>query len=181
MFTKIAVKVLIFIAVVIGGLLIYASFQPKDYFITREIKIKASAEKIFSWINNSKKANEWMPWVELDPQVIMSYSGPDEGVGSVSSWVSEGQMGTGSAEVMESVSNQVVKTRLIYTKPFETTQFAEVSITPEDEQSKVTWSVKGENNLIGRFFCIFMNMDKMVGGLFDKGLAKLKTKVEATN
>ncbi len=42
----------------------------------------------------------------------------------------------------------------------------------------MTWKVDGQNNFVGRLMCIFMNMDKMVGGMFEKGLAKLKTTVE---
>ena len=38
--------------------------------------------------------NAWNPWSEIDPQVQMSFSGPEEGVGSKTSWNSEGEMGT---------------------------------------------------------------------------------------
>lgn len=50
----------------------------------------------------------------------MTYSGPEEGVGAVSSWESPGQMGTGRAEVVESNLNQNVKTKITFTKPMET-------------------------------------------------------------
>jgi hypothetical protein len=36
----------------------------------------------------------------------------------------------------------------------------------------------GENNFVGKAFCLFMNMDKMVGGDFEKGLAQMKTVAE---
>jgi hypothetical protein len=37
----------------------------------------------------------------------------------------------------------------------------------------------GTNNFIAKAFCLFMSMDKMVGGQFDKGLASMKSVVEA--
>jgi len=37
----------------------------------------------------------------------------------------------------------------------------------------------GENNFISKAFCLFMNMDKTVGGDFEKGLAQMKAVVEA--
>jgi hypothetical protein len=37
----------------------------------------------------------------------------------------------------------------------------------------------GKNNFIGRAVCLFMDMDKMVGGEFEKGLNQLKSIVEA--
>ena len=37
----------------------------------------------------------------------------------------------------------------------------------------------GRNNFMSKAFCLFMNMDKMVGGDFEKGLANMKSVVEA--
>jgi hypothetical protein len=38
--------------------------------------------------------------------------------------------------------------------------------------------MSGKNNFVAKAFCLFMNMDKMVGGDFEKGLAQLKTVAE---
>ena len=135
----------------VGGLLVYAAIRPTEMMIFREIVIGAPAETIFPYINNSKKANDWMPWKDSDPEVAMIYSGPEEGIGSKSSWESTGQMGTGEALVLESVENQVVKTQLTYTKPFEMTQLAEISLTPVEGGTSVKWSVSGHNNYFFRF------------------------------
>lgn len=172
-------KILIVVVLIILGIVGYAAFQPKEYSVQREVTIDAPPQVVFPWINNSKKMGEWMPWSEMDPKMVMTYSGPEEGVGATSSWQSDGKMGVGEATIIEIVPNQVVKTKLEYTKPFEGTQMAEISITPSGSQSVVKWSVQGENNLIGRIMCLFMNMQKMVGGSFEKGLAKLKQKVES--
>lgn len=163
----------------ISLLLLYVGVQSPKMNISRELLIKASPEAIFPFINNSRKANDWMPWSESDPQVVTVYSGPEEGLGSKSSWESPGKMGTGQAVVVESVLNQIVKTQLTYTKPMEMEQLAEFSLTPNPEGTFVRWSVSGNNNFIGRLVCVFMNMDKEVGGNFEKGLNKLKTLVEA--
>jgi hypothetical protein len=37
--------------------------------------------------------------------------------------------------------------------------------------------MSGKNNFIGKLFCLVMNMDKTVGGDFEKGLANLNTLV----
>ena len=174
-------KVILGVLVLLAGFLTYVAFQPSEMYIVREIFIKAPSEKIFPFINNSQKANSWMPWQESDPGAIMKYSGPEEGVGSTSSWDSPGKMGTGKAEVVESVPNQTVKTKLTYTKPMNMSQMAEVSLTPSADGTIVKWSVKGNNTFLGRLMCVFMNMDKMVGGQFEKGLTKLKNQVEAGN
>jgi hypothetical protein len=173
MILKIALGLVALIALVV----VYAALQPSSYSISRSAEFKASPEAIFPWLNNSKKAGEWMPWSAMDPKMKMSFSGPEEGVGSQSAWTSDGKMGVGSATVVESTPNQSVKTKLVYTKPFEGEQLAEISITPAAGGSVVKWSVTGKNNLVSRIFCMFMNMDKMIGGSFEAGLANLKQKV----
>jgi hypothetical protein len=171
-------KVIGTVVIVLVLFLSYIALQNPNYKISRQQIINASPEAIFPWINNSKKTNEWMPWKDSDPNVQMKYSGPDEGVGSVSSWDSSGNMGVGKAEVVESIPNKLVKTQLTYTKPMEMSQLAEISLAPAANGTMVTWSVSGTNNFIGRVFCFFMNMDKMVGGEFEKGLTNLRKIVE---
>ncbi len=69
----------------IAAFLLYVAFQSPTYVISRDRTFQATAEEIFPYINNSKLADSWMPWSEVDPKVQMTYRGPDEGVGSISS------------------------------------------------------------------------------------------------
>ncbi len=171
-------SVLIAIGVLVGIFLIFIARQSSAMKISRELLVKAKPETIFPYINNSKKTDEWMPWRDSDPGAKMNYSGPEEGVGSMSKWDSPGKMGAGQAVIVESTPQRVVKTQLTYTRPMQMSQLAEISLTPQDGGTLVRWSVTGKNNFVGRIFCFFMNMDKMVGGEFEKGLAKLKALVE---
>lgn len=172
------IKILIAFVLLLGGFLLYVALKPSACNISRETIVKATPEVLFPYINNSKKMNEWMPWQESDPGVKMTYSGPEEGVGSKSSWDSSGKMGTGNAVVVESILNKSVKTQLTYTKPMEMAQLAEMTLTPVDGGTKVTWSVDGHNGFMFRLMGVIMNAEKMVGGEFEKGLAKLKTTAE---
>lgn len=167
--------------VLIAAFFTYVSFQPSDFLVSRELHIKAKPEIIFPYINNSKLTNEWMPWKDSDPSVEMVYAGPGEGVGSIASWDSKGQMGTGKAEVVESVPNQAVKTQLTYTKPMEMHQMAEMTLTAKEDGTVVKWTVSGQKNFISKVMCTFVNMDKMVGGEFEKGLLKLQALVEKSS
>lgn len=172
------IKIGLGVAAALVAFLIFVALQSPDYIISREVIINAPAERIFPFLNNSKLAERWGPWLEVDPQAKMSYSGPDEGVGSRASWEGGKKLGTGSATIVESVPNQKVSIRLEYVKPMLMTQDSEYLITPVGEQSVVTWRVQGKNNFMGRLMCIFVNMDTIVGGMFEKGLANLKALVE---
>ncbi len=171
-------KIGIVLLVAIVALVAYAATLPEDYKITREIAINAPADKIFPHLNNQKLAEKWGPWLEVDPQAKMNYSGPEEGVGARTSWDSTGQLGTGSATIVASVPNQRVDIRLEYTKPMQMTQDSVYAIRSEGGKSVVSWTVTGKNTFPGRIMCVFMNMDKVVGGMFEKGLANLKNVVE---
>jgi hypothetical protein len=158
----------------------YVAIQPADYVISRSTAINAPAERIFPYLNNSKLAEKWGPWLEADPQAKMVYSGPDAGVGSKASWDSPGQLGTGSATIADVRENQLVGIQLEYTKPMTMTQYSEYLVAPSaGNQTTVTWRVTGKNGFPGRVMCVFMNMDKVVGGMFEKGLSNLKTLVES--
>jgi uncharacterized protein YndB with AHSA1/START domain len=171
-------KILLAFVVIIAGVLITAALASPEMKVSREVEIAASPEQIFPFINNAKKSYQWMPWSEGDPGIKIEFTGPDEGVGSRSSWHGE-QMGVGNSEVTESLTNQMVKTKLVYTKPFAMSQLAEVSLTPTTNGTLVKWSVSGENNFFFRLIGIFVNCDKMIGGEFEKGLGKLKSLIEA--
>jgi len=54
-----------------------------------------------------------------------------------------------------------------------------VVVVPEGERTAVTWSLVGRNNFIAKAMGLVMNMDKMIGGDFETGLAQMKSVVEA--
>lgn len=170
-------KILIVIVLAIVGLLFLASNQPEEMSVSREIVIATTPEVIFPYISSAKKSYEWMPWAEGDPSIEIQYSGPEDGVGATSNWKGK-EMGVGSSEVVESITNQVVKTKLTYTEPFTMSQLAEVSLTTVPEGTRVKWSVSGKNNYFFRLIGIFISCDKMIGGEFEKGLNKLKLLTE---
>jgi uncharacterized protein YndB with AHSA1/START domain len=170
------------IAMGLGALLVvflgYAALQSPDYTVAREITINAPAEKIFPYLNSSKLAEKWGPWMEVDPEAKMVYSGPDSGVGSRANWDGGKQLGTGSATIVESVPNQRVGIKIEYTKPMTMVQDSVYLIKSTGGKSTVSWVVTGKNSFMGRVMCHFVNMDKMVGGMFEKGLANLKALTE---
>lgn len=173
-------KILVGFGVVLGIFMVIAALKPSEYLIKRDVLINAKPEAIFPYLNSTKNADLWMPWKEQDPQVKMTYLGPEEGLGSMSSWDSPGQMGTGKAEVVGVIANQSIKTKITYSKPMEMNQDSEFALTPQGEGTQMTWTVTGSQPFFARLMCtlMFMNMDKYVGGMFEQGLNKLKLIVE---
>ncbi len=79
----------------------------------------------------------------------------------------------------ESRPNDLVRIRLEFMRPFKATNTAEFTFKPDANQTAVTWSMSGRKNFMLKAFGLFMDMDKMVGGDFEKGLASMKAVCEA--
>mgnify|MGYP003579896048 CR=1 FL=1 len=82
--------------------------------------------------------------------------------------------------ILESRPNELVKYRLDFIKPFEDTATSEFVLKPDGDQTAVTWSMDGTNNFVGKMFCLFMDMDEMIGSKYEEGLASMKKIVEAS-
>jgi hypothetical protein len=173
-----AIKIILGLGIIVGLFLIYVAMQPEIYMVSRSVTINAPAEKIFPYLNNSRLIKQWSDWSEIDPQAKMAFDGPETGVGAKTSWQDGKQLGTGSATIVNSIPNQQVDIKLSYVKPMVMEQDATYLLTSQGNQSVMTWKVTGKNGFMGRLMCVFMNMDKMVGGMFEKFLGNLKTIVE---
>lgn len=172
------VKIICVAIAIIGIFLLYVALKNPYGEISREIVIHAPANKIFPYVNNRSLANSWNPWLKMDPEAKITTAGPEVGVGAKTIWSEGKKLGTGSATVVQSVPDQEVDVTLEYQKPFVMTQNASYILKPVNDGTSVTWKVAGKNNFMGRFMCTFVNMDKMVGDTFAKGLADLKTTIE---
>lgn len=172
------IKILTAISVIIIVLAIVVAMQPSEYRIARTVIMSAPAPAVFAQVNDFHNWEAWSPWAKLDPSMKKTYEGPPAGIGAISTWAGNNQVGEGRAIITESRPSDLIRIKLEYVKPFTATSTAEFTFKPEGDQTVVTWGLTGRNNFIGKAFGLFMNMDKMVGGQFEKGLAQMKSMVE---
>ena len=171
-------KILLGLAAVIVILAIVVALQPADFRIERTATIAAPPAKVFAQVNELKNWDAWSPWAKRDPKMKMSYEGPPAGAGAVSAWAGNSEVGEGRMTIIESRPAELVRFKLEFFKPMEGTSTAEFSFRPAGEQTAVTWRMEGKNNFVARAMCLVMDMDKMVGGDFEQGLAGLKSIAE---
>ena len=143
------------------------------YEVTRSAVIPAPAQDIFPLVNSFHEWTKWSPWEAVDPTMELSYSGSDSGVGAKYAWSGNRKAGSGTMEIVETAEPRDIKIRLEFTKPFKAVNPTSFTFTPSGNGTQVTWTMTGENKGIGKVFALFMNMDKMVGADFEKGLASL--------
>lgn len=167
-------KIAIVILVLLAGVLIYAATRPDTFEVHRSATIKASPEKIFALLNDFHSWPTWSPWEKLDPAMKRTYSGAASGKGAVYAWEGSSQVGAGRMEMIESTPASKIGIQLDFIRPFEGHNVAEFTLVPNGDSTTVTWAMHGPNRYIGKLMSVFFNMDKMVGGDFEKGLANLK-------
>ena len=178
MIKKAILGVLALIVVIIVIFCVVVAMQPEDFKITRAATFNAPPEKVFEQVNDFHKWDTWSPWAKIDPAMKTTYSGASTGVGSSYSWIGNDEVGEGKMLITQSHPNDHIAIDLEFIKPFAAKNVTEFTFKPNGEKTDVTWSMTGKNNFMLKAFGLMMNMDKMVGGDFEKGLAQMKTVVE---
>jgi hypothetical protein len=170
---------LIALAIIVVLFLVIVASRPSDFRVSRSLAIAAPAETVFDQVNTLRQWEAWNPWGKMDPHARMTYEGPPAGVGASYSWVGNSKVGEGRSTIIESKHSELVRFRLEFFKPMKATNMAEFTFKPEGSKTTVTWTMTGKNNFIGKAFGLVVNCDKMIGCQFEKGLADMKTMVEA--
>jgi hypothetical protein len=62
---------------------------------------------------------------------------------------------------------------LVFTRPMQAKNLTEFTFFPEGRGTRVNWKMTGRNNFMAKAFNVFVNVDRMVGGQFEQGLANL--------
>lgn len=168
---------LLLVAVGIGGLFAVAATRPDAFQVSRTLAIKASPEKLFPLINDLRTFNTWNPFVTGDPDAKLAYSGPPSGPGAMNAF-GPGKGGTGTLSIVEAVPSSKVVMSLDMTRPLEAHNRVEFTLRPQGDATQVTWAMTGSVPLVGKVVHLLIDMDKMVGGQFDKGLTDLKALAE---
>jgi uncharacterized protein YndB with AHSA1/START domain len=166
-------------SVLLGAFLVYVSTKPDTCQFSRSIHISAPPEKIFPLIDDPRAMNEWNPFVKTDPNIKLTYSGPAYGVGAANDFEGNGRVGSGRAEIIESVPPSKVIVALRMDRPMKCQNRVEFTIQPRASGSDVTWAMSGRQTFAGKLFATFVGAEKMVCNAFDAGLADLKARVEA--
>ncbi len=171
-----ALKIIgIILLVLIVLFLVVGLFLPSKVYMEESLVINKPANVIFKQVNNFKNWAPWSPFQAADPQMAVTYEGPDQGVDATMRWTSA-KNGDGYMTIIESMP---------YTKVVSTLDFGMKNTTnifqlkEEPGGTKVTWGVNiGKLGYpVERYVGLMMpGMMKMV---FKQGLDKLKEITEA--
>ena len=154
-----------------------ASMQPDKTHVERSIVMNASAQDVFPLINDFDAWEKWNPWKALDPGQKVTLSENHVGVGAWSAWEGE-KVGKGKQTITGSVPDEKITQKLEFQEPMQSVAQVAFTLQAEGEATKVTWSYDADNDFMAKAFGLFMDMDAMLGGDFDRGLKSMKPLAE---
>ena len=171
-------RVLVVVGALLGLLAVVVAMQPAEFRVTRRIIIGAPPSAVFAQVNDFHRWEAWNPWATIDPGMRQTYEGAPAGVGAVYAWAGNHEVGEGRMTLTESRPDELIRIRLEFLKPFAATSTAEFVFEPAGDQTAVTWSMTGQNSFMAKAIHLVMNMDRMIGGQFEVGLARMKAVAE---
>ena len=175
---KIIAIVAIVLAIGIAAVLAVALTKPDTFRVERSLAVKARADAIYPHVADFHRWTGWSPYETRDPAMKRSFGGAEQGKGATYAWDGNSNVGGGNMLITDAPSPSKVALDLNMTRPMTAHNKVEFTLTPVGDSTTVTWTMNGNAPYWAKIFHVFFNMDKMVGGDFEAGLAKLKTVAE---
>lgn len=173
-------KVLYVILALVVLYLILGFFGPKRIVVARNTVVNKPAEEVKQKLGDFKFFHDrWSPWTEKDPNMKNTYEGTPATVGHLYTWSGNKEVGEGSMRIIK-MEGDTLKEELTFKGEGTST----VNLVAQDKGNNttaVTWQMVMDVGYIFRPIMLFMNMDKMMGPDFEKGLANFKTVVESSS
>lgn len=165
------------IVVAVLAVLGFAASKPGTFRVARAAHIKAPADTVLGLIQDFREWPKWSPWEKLDPDLNRKMSGAASGAGSIYEWSGNKKVGQGRMEIT-AVTPSRVDIDLEFMAPWKAKNKTVFNLTPRDGGTDVNWAMTGSSPFMFKLMGLFMDMDKMIGNDFEKGLAAMKQAAE---
>jgi effector-binding domain-containing protein len=166
--------------VVIGLIVVYLILciaGPKQVKVERSTVVNAPTTLVMKQLGDLPFFQEkWSPWRDMDPNMTYTYSGTPNTVGHKYNWEGNDDVGKGSLEITAITQDSIIQNLHFEDMGDSKTYF---TVKGDDKSSNVTWGMEMKPPFLFRAMALFMNMQKMVGDHYEKGLASFKQLVES--
>ncbi|SRR5579885_2902774 len=164
------------LAALVGLMAAVAVGLPAHVTVTRSVVTNAPESSAFPYLANLHHFPEWSPWAARDPQLKLTYSGPESGKGARVTWESQVRsIGTGSMEITNADPNKTIELAVNFNGLEGTSLF---DIAPSGSGSKITWSFGYDSGSSPLKRWKALALDGLVGAEYRAGLDKLKSKLD---
>jgi uncharacterized protein YndB with AHSA1/START domain len=162
------------LAVTVIVVLGIAATKPATFRVERTATIAAPPSAVFANLEDFHRWPAWSPWEKLDPQMDRTYSGAPHGKGAIYTWHGNKEVGQGRMTISETRDNELVQIRLEFLEPFPADNVTTFTLGAVANGTDVHWIMEGPNSFMGKVISVFADMDHLIGGDFERGLADLK-------
>lgn len=162
--------------------LILCAFGPKQIIVERETSINKPATLVKEKMGDLKFFHErWSPWTEKDPNMKVTYEGTPGQVGHSHTWSGNKDVREGVMKISAVNGDTIVEDLSFSTNA--NNKDATVNLIAKDNGNSTSakWQMIMKVGFLHRAPMLFINMDKMMGPDFEKGLANLKTVLESSS
>lgn len=169
---------------IIGGIvatlvvvyLIMCAMGPSKYDGSTSLKMDAPTSVVYDIVSDVSTWEEWMPWKDQDPSMVLKMGDKTKGLGANYSWTSD-MMGGGKLEIVEAEPNKSMKNRLTF-EGFEGYSYGIWKFEETEKgKSNVTWGMESENT-IPFWMRGMMLMGESLEDTFNRGLNDIKAIAE---
>jgi Polyketide cyclase / dehydrase and lipid transport len=177
---KILKKILTFIGIFIGLVMIAAIFVKREYSVEREVVINKPKQQVFEYVKLLKNQGNYSKWATMDPKMKKEYTGTDGTVGFISSWDSEDkQLGRGEQEISKITEGERIDYQLRFFEPMASVSPAYMTTeSVSDSTTKVKWGMSGTMAYPTNVVLMFMDISEILGRDLTTGLTALKGVLE---
>ena len=174
---KIVISIIAFVLIAILAFFGVGMMLPGNTHVERSIDIAAPPAVVFAYAADHREFQEWSPWTQLDPNMTVSFSGPEQGIGSTMEWKGNEKVGVGSSTFIEYSPNDRATVALDFGEMGGGTS-SYILQEKEEGETRLTWTFDTENTtVLAKYIGLFM--DGLLGPEYEKGLARLKTLAES--
>lgn len=167
---------------IIATVAVIGLILPTRYAVSRVTTIDAAPAAIHAYVGHLDRWPEWMPWEQEDPSIVTSLSDKTTGVGAAQSWTSS-KAGDGEVEFTEcDEATGIAYDMAFINKGRRAPSKASIRYAPSGNATEVTWTMEGDMapmmpRVLAGWFKLMMG--PMIGKQFSRGLASLKSILEA--
>ena len=144
--------------------------MPK-FYVSKDIEIQAPVSKVYEWIRDFKKWEQWSPWLVAEPDCPLDYAADGKSYTWDGSIIGSGKLAISSEEVEKNIQYD-----LTFFKPFKSSNTTSFELEETEGGTKLTWKMVGSLP----FFMFFMKkmMSAWIGCDYARGLSKIKDLAE---
>ena len=162
--------------VLIALLLTIAFFKRRNYYVSREIIVNLSEQKVFDYLKQLKNQDSFNKWVMVEPDMQKTFKGIDGTIGFIYGWNGK-KAGEGEQEIKMLEENKRIQTEIRFERPFKAIGHVNFIVEHISEnQTKVIWS--NESRMKYPINLMIGTIEKMLAKDMDTSLSTLKKLLE---